>query len=97
MTSGAGGRRRFVEKHFLAADFPNIRVATIAFDTGMAALQRKLRPSVMIEEGRRPTLGVMAVDTRRSALFRDELPAVRIDVAAFATLCSAFELNFFAS
>jgi hypothetical protein len=48
----------------------------------------------VIEEGRHPTLRVVAVGTRGPAFFRDELPSVRVDVAAFAALRGALELDF---
>jgi len=94
VTRCASCRSRLVEENVFAAHFPYVRVTAVAFDASMSALQRKLGSPIMIEKRRRPDLRVMAVGARSSTLLRNELASVRIDVAAFAILRGAFELDF---
>lgn len=94
VTRGALHWRRLVEEHFFSCDLSDGIVTTITFHSGMAALQWKWCPLVMIEEGWHPSLRVMAVRAGGLPCLRSELPAVRINVTALTFLGRVFELDF---
>jgi len=94
MTSSACSRSRFVEKHVLSLHFLDDGVTAGALHARMPTLQGQGRSPVVVKQGWSPPLCAMAVRAGSPALLGYELAAVRINVATFAALCRAFELDF---
>lgn len=91
MTVDALGRGILVHDNRLLSDEPGLRMALLAQDLGVASGQGEVRAGVMIECGRNPALGRMAVDAMCLTVFGDELGIVSVPVTGFALLRCAFE------
>jgi hypothetical protein len=85
----------FVKEHLFVSNEANRIVAAITFHPLMTALQRKLRPLVMIECRRQPSLRVMALGARNFFRSRDKLAAVHVCMTLLAALRRSLELNLF--
>jgi len=88
-------RCRLVKENLIAGNHAQGFVTKITFDVGVPALERELRSFVVIKRGGHPSRDIVAVCARRFPGLRDELTAVFIRVAFFATLRCPFELRFF--
>lgn len=86
-------RGRLVKQYGLALDLALQRVAHGASDVRMASLQWKIRPLVMIECRRRPSLHDVAVRAFGDFVFGLKLAAMGICMARFAVLRRSLELN----
>lgn len=91
MAVGAFVGSVFVEDDEPIADRPGLCMALRAGDVGVASGQGEVRAGVVIEDGRNPSVGVVAIGAVGFAVFRDKLRIVRVEVASFALLRSAFE------
>ena len=82
----------FIENYRIAVDQLRLAMTLIASHAFVAATQRKLRPLIVIESGRCPSLFGVAFCTRGFPRF-GKLPAVRVFMAGLASLRCSLELN----
>lgn len=68
-----------------------LHVALATGHVGVAAREGEMRAGVMVECGRHPALGVVAIAAVRLGVFGDELAVMNIIVASLALLWSALE------
>ena len=94
MAIGTLRRRLFVDDHRLGFDHARLLMAFVASHACVAALQREMRPRVMVEDGRHPALRIMAV---RARCFPGlcELAVMGVFVTILADLRRALKLYFF--
>jgi hypothetical protein len=79
-------RRRLVEQDGLVLNVPDQLVAVPAGNLLVGRLEREIRPSLVIEQGRPPARGVVAIGARGVHPVSGKLPGVRILVAAITLL-----------
>jgi len=92
----AFGGSIFVDHDRFVANPFALCMAVCTSDVGMAAGKSKVRARIVIEQGRNPALGIVAIDATRLAVFRYELRIMRVVVASFALRRSALEARFVA-
>ena len=92
MTFRALQRRRLVKENLFAGDLPHGLVTKVTLHVGVTALERELRPLIVIKCRRHPSHYVVAVCARRFSRLCHELPAVGVRVAFLAALRCSFEL-----
>lgn len=96
MTIRAFRRGLLINHHEALPNRARLRVTFIASHICMAALQRKMRSSIVIEGRRHPALRLMAIRAW-SLPGLCKLAGVNVLVAVFANLGGAFELHLFGS
>ena len=87
-------RRRLIKNHRIAVDYFDHTVALVAAESVMPALQRKLRPFVVVKRCGLPSLLDMAAGAGSFSSL-DELPAVGILMAGLAVLWGTRESHVF--
>lgn len=93
VTIGTLGRGLFIDDHWLTHDHPSLRVTFVARYVCVAPRQGEVRSCVVVERGRHPALGVVAIRTGSFPLL-GKLSRVGIFVTILANLRRAFELYF---
>ena len=88
-------RCRLVKEYLIARNHAQSFVTEIAFHVGVTALQRELRPLIVIKRGGHPSRHIVALCARRLSGLRDELTAVFIPVAFLAVLRCALKPRLF--
>lgn len=86
---GALGRGVFVENDRLAGNDMRLGMAAVAFQVGVAAGEGEMGARVVIEGGRHPALGIVAVAAMGFGIPGDKLRIVDVGVAGFTGVRSA--------
>jgi hypothetical protein len=84
----------FVKQDWLALNLSLQGMAHRAAHILVPSRQRKLRASIVVEGGRRPTLLHVASPTLCDSILSDKLGAMRIRMTSFAICGGTLELNF---